>query len=224
MEWIELGNPYPLPTPKVYKPIDWPAETVTSLPLSLVAPTKPFGTVAADRRTRRSFSALDLSSLSALLSLTCRVQQRGGAELGFELTRRPTPSAGAIHPIHLILSGPGLEDWHRYDPSHHLLRKVPTTVDASEVRRDMEKIITADDATLLLFAAEPGMTAAKYGDAFSLVWRDAGVLLGCLSLAAEALDLSFCALGVTGEPWVSRLLDQPGLVGVGAAFLGARPR
>ena len=43
-------------------------------------------------------------------------------------------------------------------------------------------------------------------------------------VAAESLDLSFCPLGVTGEPWTSRLLDQPGLVGVGAAFVGATPR
>lgn len=41
-------------------------------------------------------------------------------------------------------------------------------------------------------------------------------------MGAESLDLSYCPLGVTGEPWIGQLLDQPGLVGVGAAFVGSK--
>ena len=224
MEWIELGNPFPLASPRTYEPVVWPAAERTPLPPSGDLPMRPFGEIAGARRTRRTFSFLDLHSLSALLSLTCRVQRLGDEALGFPLSMRPVSSAGAIHPIHLVLACPGLLGWHRYDPIHHALARVPTTVDADEVRREMEKILPAADATLLMFAAEPGMTAAKYGDPLSLVWRDAGVLIGCLSMAAEALNLSFCPLGVTGEPWARRLLDRPGLVGVGAAFVGATPR
>ena len=224
MDWIELGNPHPLPSPKAHTPLAWPAGAVVPLPPPSDVPARSFGDVAKTRRTRRSFSALEPGSLSALLSLTCLVQQSGSVELGFPLTRRPAPSAGAIHPIHLIVLEPGQIEWHRYDPFRHALIKVPTTLDAKLVRREVEELVAAPAATLLLFAAEPGMTAAKYDDPWSLVWRDAGVLQGCLSLAAEALDLSFCPLGVTGEPWTSRLLDQPGLVGVGAAFVGATPR
>ena len=224
MQWIDLGNPHPLPSPGAYTPIKWPAGDAVPLVPAADVSARAFGDVANARRTRRSFAALDLESLGALLSLTCRVQQLGSTELGFPLTRRPSPSAGAIHPVHLIVLAPAQAEWHRYDPFRHALVKVPTTVDAHLVRREMEELVAAPAATLLLFAAEPGMTAAKYGNPWSLVWRDAGVLQGCLSLAAEALDLRFCLLGVTGEPWTSRLLDQPGLVGVGAAFVGATPR
>lgn len=185
---------------------------------------RSFGEVALGRRTRRSFSALDARQFSTLLTLTCRVQQVGDTELGFPLTRRPAPSAGAIHPIHLILLEPGTSDWQRYDPFRHALVNVPTSVDAQHVRRAMDEVLAAPSATLLLLAAEGAMTAAKYDHPCSLVWRDAGVLLGWLSMAAEALGLSFCPLGVTGEPWTSRLLDQPGLMGVGAAIVGATPR
>lgn len=224
MDWIGLGNPYPLPSPKAHTPLEWPVGAVVPLPPASDVPARSFDDVVNARRTRRSFSALEPGSLSALLSLTCRVQQLGGAELGFPLTRRPAPSAGAIHPLHLIVLEPDHVEWNRYDPFRHALIKLPTTVDALLVRREMEELVAAPAATLLLFAAEPCMTAAKYANPWSLVWRDAGVLQGCLSLAAEALDLSFCPLGVTGEPWTSRLLDQPGLVGVGAAFVGATPR
>lgn len=224
MTWIDLGNPHPLPSAGAYTPLVWPAGSLVPLPPPSEAATPSFGDVALARRSRRRFSALEPGQLSTLLSLTCRVQQVGDTTLGFPLTRRPAPSAGAIHPVHLVLLEPGTSDWQRYDPFQHALVNVPTSVDAQHVRRAMEDVLAAPGATLLLLAAEGAMTAAKYDHPCSLVWRDTGVLLGWLSMAAEALDLSFCALGVTGEPWTSRLLDQPGLMGVGAAFVGATPR
>ena len=224
MTWIDLGNPHPLSAARPYTPLVWPTGALVPLPPPSEAATRSFGEAAVGRRTRRSFSALEAGQLSALLSLTCRVQQVGDTTLGFPLTRRPAPSAGAIHPIHLILLGPGTSAWQRYDPFRHALVNVLTSVDAQRVRRAMEEVLAAPGATLLLLAAEGGMTAAKYDHPWSLVWRDAGILLGWLSMAAEALDLSFCPLGVTGDPWTSQLLDQPGLMGVGAAFVGATPR
>jgi len=68
--------------------------------------------------------------------------------------------------------------------------------------------------------AEPGKTSAKYSSSSSLVWRDAGVLLGHIGLAAESLGLNYCPLGITGEPWVSQLDSQGKLSGVGLALLG----
>lgn len=224
MTWIDLGNPHPLSAASTYTPLVWPAGTHVPLPPPSEVAARSFVEVALARRTRRGFSALEAGRLSALLSLTCRVQQVGDATLGFPLTRRPAPSAGAIHPIHLILLEPGESGWQRYDPFRHALVNVPTSVDAQRVRRAMHEVLAVPGATLLLLAAEGEMTAAKYDHPWSLVWRDAGVLLGCLSMAAEALDLSFCPLGVTGEPWASRLLDKPGLMGVGAAFVGATAR
>lgn len=226
MTWIDPGNPHPHPLPptRTYTPVVWPEGAHVPLPPPSEVAARSFIEVALARRTRRDFSALEAGQLSALLSLTCRVQQVGDTQLGFPLTRRPAPSAGAIHPIHLVLLGPGKSAWQRYDPFQHALVNMPTSVDAQHVRRAMEELLSAPGATLLLLAAEGGMTAAKYDHPWSLVWRDAGVLLGWLSMAAEALDLSFCPLGVTGEPWTSRLLDQPGLMGVGAAFVGATPR
>jgi hypothetical protein len=72
-----------------------------------------------------------------------------------------------------------------------------------------------------MFAAEPGKTFSKYTEANSLIWRDAGVLLGYFSFVAHALQLSFCPLGITGECWASQLDKQGRLVGVGLAIVGA---
>lgn len=161
--------------------------------------------------------------LGALTSLTCQAQQTGNEDLGFPLSLRPCPSAGAIHPVHLLVIGPKGDGWFLYDSINHALSEVKTEVDPRSVLDAMRLVLPARSATLMILAAEPGRTGAKYDAPASLVWRDAGVLLGFLAVAAEALDLSFCPLGVTGEPWVGQLLDQPGLTGVGAAFVGSSP-
>jgi hypothetical protein len=75
--------------------------------------------------------------------------------------------------------------------------------------------------TLVSLVAEPGKTAAKYANHESLVWRDAGVVLGYMSLMAEALKLSFCPLGITGRPYVTDCLPNAStLQAVGLAVLG----
>ena len=54
------------------------------------------------------------------------------------------------------------------------------------------------------------------------MWRDAGVVLGYMSLVAEALSLAFCPLGITGEPFLTDYLSTASrLKAVGLAILGA---
>ena len=223
MTWVDLGDPVPWPEPRPHRPVRWPDGEVRSLAADAVWPQKSFADIATRRRTRRSFAALDEARLGALLALTCRARALGPDSLGFPLSTRPVPSAGAIHPVHLIVHFSGTATWHRHDPVGHSLVEVPSVLSPAEVRASLDGVLPSGTATLMLFAAEPAMTFAKYRDACSLVWRDAGVLQGHLAVAAETLDLPFCLLGVTGEPWVGRLLDQPGLVGVGAAYVGAAP-
>jgi hypothetical protein len=161
-----------------------------------------------------------LAALGEVLSMCCGAQDVGADSLGFPLSRRPAPSAGAIHPIHLVVNVPPESAWYRFDPMRRQLIGLPTTVRAIDVRAAFDEVLPAAHAALMLFVAEPGMTAAKYEHFASLVWRDAGVLQGVVSLAAEALGLGCTLLGVTGDPWSAQLLDQPGLHGVGAAFVG----
>jgi nitroreductase len=76
---------------------------------------------------------------------------------------------------------------------------------------------------LIALAAESGRTAAKYENAESLIWRDAGIALGYMSIVAEALGLTFCPLGVLGEPYVSAVVSgDPRIQAAGLAVLGAR--
>lgn len=228
MSWIDLGDPQPHGTALRYAPLAWPAgrrvafEAAGNPQIEGAGSVRAIQDVFLHRRSTRDFGPLDLPRLGALLALTARELAQGGDHLGFPLSQRPAPSAGAIHPIHLIVQSLELDGWHRYDPKNHELVSVPCTLPPDQVRQGLDSLVQAPAATLLLLAAEPGRTAAKYANPSSLVWRDAGVLLGYLSLAAQALDLGFLPLGVTADPWVARLVDQPGLAGVGAAFVGTR--
>lgn len=223
--WADLGNPCPRREPRHYSPLVWPMGQRIPLPVAtgITGLSKPIADVLLHRRTKREFSPLSAEMLGALTWLTCQTQRTGNEDLGFPLSLRPCPSAGAIHPIHLLVIGPHGDGWFRYDSVSHALNKVKTKVNPRRVLDAMQAVLPAPSATLLILAAEPGKTGAKYEAPASLVWRDAGVLLAYLAVAAEALDLSFCPLGVTGEPWVGQLLNQPGLAGVGAAFVGSPP-
>ncbi|WP_431273190.1 nitroreductase family protein [Variovorax ureilyticus] len=222
--WPDLGNPAPREPPQPSHPIVWPLgkrlllDNVASS-LSCTAEVEQF---LRTRRSERQIGAISDADLGAWLDLSCRAQLLQGSIYGFDISLRPAPSAGAIHPIHLVFTASDASSWRRYDGADHALIDVPSALDPREVHRAMQQVLAVPNATLILLAAEVGKTAAKYHHPASLVWRDAGALLAVMGLAAHALALAFCPLGVTGEPWVGRLLEQQGLFGVGAAFVGAR--
>ena len=223
MRWIDLGNPAPTEVPQPYCSAPWPAGRSHPLPREFADTTRSFRDVAHLRRSRRTYSAPDETTLSHLLSLTCRAHSIISQQLGFPQTMRPAPSAGAIHPVHVILHGKDDPCWSRYDPFAHALVELPSGLQPCIVRTALEHVLPSAGSTLILFAAEPALTFAKYSDGCSLIWRDAGILQGYFSAAAEALELHFCLVGVTGEPWVSRLIEQRTLIGVGAGYVGSAP-
>lgn len=222
--WATLGNPAPRQEPGVYTPWQWPVLRSIALPAAADA-LHTWPGAFGERRSRRAFAAIELGQLSTLLWHTLHCQRTAESPMGFVLQQRPIPSAGAIHPVHVLIQVPD-EDraWARYNPLTHALDIIGPPAD---VLRDLcieaDQVVSARPGSLLLFVAEPAMTAAKYENADSLVWRDAGVMQGALAIAAEALALNYCLLGITGDPWVGRLSEQCQLVGVGLAALGARP-
>lgn len=221
--WMEVGSPRPHETPRPHQPVAWSEED--GIDLQDVQPTacRDAARILLTRRTRYGFDRLTLDQLSQLMTLSARVQLSISSKFGFALSHRPAPSAGGIHPIHLVVHRPDSPVLERYDAFRHRLCNIDCAVRPTEVRSELCQIVSGEQATVLLMVAEPGRTAAKYADHISLVWRDAGALLGVLTVAAEVLNLNFVPLGVTGEPWASALVDQQGLVGVGAAWIGARP-
>lgn len=143
--------------------------------------------------------------------------------MGFDLENRPYPSAGGIHPIHLVLQRPDGGALERYNTRGHSLEELPgSELLATCLREEAEKAVVTQASTLIALVAEPGKTAAKYTHSTSLVMRDAGVILGYLSLCSEVLGLNFCPLGMTGDEYLKSLDQQGKLRGVGLALIGSR--
>jgi SagB-type dehydrogenase family enzyme len=175
-----------------------------------------------ERQTRRDFKdVLDEQFLGQLLWLSCRSRSSWHSEYGFDQESRPAPSAGALHPVHVLVGAEGLA-WQRYDAVAHSLVEVPRSeANVTAMRTAASNLVDLGRGALVSFLAEPGRTGAKYESPDSLVWRDAGVLLGYMSVAAEALGLSFCPLGLTGDAVLRDLLDWSAPVhGAGLAVVG----
>lgn len=214
-------DPRPRPQATPYTPFVWPSGDVT--PLEPGASTYvDLASLSRNRQTRREFRHLSLQQLGHLLWLACRVHSSTPSPFGFDQQFRPLPSAGALHPIHVLLQRQREADWEIYDPEQHILVSVPVSAHlASEARRTADDTLYSGDATLIGFVAEPGKSGAKYINPESLVWRDAGVIIGYLSLFGEALGLSICPLGPTGDDILSRLSDDGLLRGAGLMLIGA---
>ncbi|OEZ49280.1 hypothetical protein JAB1_24700 [Janthinobacterium sp. MP5059B] len=222
-EWIGLGEPTPRDVARQYVPFQWPASGLMQLEDAGQQVTADAATILMRRRSHRRLSQASMKDLSALLSLSCRTLSWGSNSLGFYTTLRPAPSAGAIHPIHLLVSSPDDEHWLRYLPDHHSMQCLDRSIlSPDEVRMQLRDVCEPSDATMLLFVGEPGKTAAKYANPCSLIWRDAGNLQGFIALAAEVLSLGYCQLGITGEQWARKLDEHGHLVGVGVGLLGVR--
>lgn len=224
MTWIDLGNPFPKHPHDLYKPFRWVTGKIQHLPAGLPVASPAVLEALQQRRTVRQFAALEDGGLADFLWYACRTYESWPSDLGFELEYRASPSAGAIHPIHLVIKRPHDERWWLYEPRGHFLAELTTAPKAFEgLWEHSQQLLNAPHATLILFLAEPGKALAKYQEGCSLIWRDAGAQVATMALAACGLGLNFCPLGITGEPWASALAEESQLVGVGLAFLGLAP-
>lgn len=222
MSTAGLLSPRPRTKPLQYMPVQWPRGSILPLKARDESLLLDLVQLLERRRTRRNFSkTLALETLGELLWLGCRSRSSRSGPLGFSLESRPSPSAGSIHPIHVLISRQAGEPWFRYDAAEHILVEVSgSETHASAARMAANEVVPVGHALLLGFVAEPGKTAAQYEAPESLVWRDAGVLLGYLSLLAEAMELSLCPLGITGDPYLAALDSQGQLHGAGMALIG----
>lgn len=222
--WLLRTDPSPRDTLRCHQPVRWSVSESRPLPITDVSELHWLSDILELRRSEREFGDLPVASLAALLWQGARTKASGVSSMGVSIEHRLAPSAGAIHPIHLIIQLPKENGWARYNPHTH---RLDVLSDANRCLDPLvehcESVLSRQNGSLILFVAEPGKTSEKYENSESLVWRDAGLLQGCLGLIAASLTLNYCLLGITGNPWVASLSDQGELQGVGIAILGARP-
>lgn len=225
MTWIDLGNPSPKLSPTQYVLLKWQTGEVRRLEAGTSASSVTFNQVLDSRKTDRQFDPISDKQLGALLWQACRCREIWSSDLGFDLEHRAAPSAGAIHPIHVLINTPGDSRWWLYQPQgHYLVELIGAQERLAGLLVHSDMVLEGPQAVGMLFVAEPGKTLSKYNEGSSLIWRDAGALLAVIALTAHAQGLAFCPLGITGEPWASSLADEGQLAGVGFGLLGFAAR
>lgn len=218
-----MNDPFPRDQARPYSPFAWPQGPALALPLRSEPLQVDMVGLMEQRQTRREFSREPTENeLGDFLWLVCRNRASRPSPFGFEQESRPHPSAGGMHPIHVLLARPQ-QGWHYYEPVEHSLTQLPgSQMAAAQARQDSSAVVPLNCGILIALAAEPGKTAAKYEHPESLVWRDAGAILGYMSIVAEALSLSFCPLGLLGGEFVTAAVSGDSRIqAAGLAILGA---
>ncbi|WP_408887591.1 nitroreductase family protein [Roseicella frigidaeris] len=137
-------------------------------------------------------------------------------------SRRTAPSAGALHPISVVVLRPGPLPM-RVDPWSGRLQAL-RPADGAALHRGAERLhemLPDGEPTFLALLGDLGLVDAAYANPGSLLWRDAGALLATLHLCASALGLGFCPLGALGGEVAAALFpNESRVVACGAAALG----
>lgn len=178
------------------------------------SPSANFFDLATSRHSSRGFAKLNPGDLDCLLWYSAKAYSINYQENGYILSHRASPSAGARHPIDILVCLDRNEPvLHVYNPFEHALAKLDC--DRKIVVAFLQHInqnLAIKDGTLLWLIGHPHRTSAKYDHAESLIWRDAGALLQQIQLAATALSLTSCPIGTLGEPFDYQLFGSIGSV------------
>jgi SagB-type dehydrogenase family enzyme len=228
MKRIDFASPVPIEPELPYCEFQYRIKEKIFLPEPEILVSTTFLDVLTSRYSRRSFkAAVSTERLNALLWHSARAITIAPPNYYSRWQHRPSPSAGGRHPIDLIIFGEqrNSQNVFLYDPVTHGIYRLAITDELSlkQLTEMTNQIVLLEKATIILFGAQFDRTLSKYKDGESLVWRDAGALIATISLVAESLELNCCALGITGEPFLSKTLDSRGqVVGVGGLLVGER--
>ncbi len=215
----------PNPKEKTGKQVQYkyPIEEKINLEKNFPEREKDFFKVIRKRTSSREFEdGISEKQLGELLWYTSKTIKIGTSDEGMVLMHRPSPSAGGLHPIDIIISLP-TEDrrlFSLYNSIDHCLYRLDLNESLVEdFCQHIDEIINMQDSLIVWFLAHPQRTKAKYENADSLIWRDAGAYIYCFQIVSTALGLNSCPIGSLGAPFVSKLFGDD-IFGAGGILIG----
>jgi nitroreductase len=196
----------------------WPISRVIPFGPGSAPRERSFLDVFESRRSGRALISAPLEELvdALRLALVPRFWKEGDP-LG--RSRRPALSAGALHPISVLLFADATV--YRVNAGQSVLEELNVS---AELRTSWiskcKNVLPAAKGEFISLIADMARPMAAYDKSESLVWRDAGALLQTLALAAESYGLGFCPLGILGGEVIAALPKADQLISVGAAAIG----
>jgi SagB-type dehydrogenase family enzyme len=213
-----LGGVYPyadtMPALPAVRPC-WPGKAIALHEFASRGQSQPMSSAAKLLRERHSTRSFDdrrpitVAELACFLDGAARVQSRfegqfDDASPAVEYAVRPYPSAGGSYELEIYLAVDACEGlargFYHYDAGAHAL--VPIAVPPQELEAQLRGAQFAMGAPaapqiLITIAARFGRVSWKYSSiAFSLILKDAGVLMQTFYLMATDMGLGGCAIGI----------------------------
>ena len=214
------GNPRPRVVPGSPQPrADLPVSQVFKC-RAIVKPA--LQSFVATFESRRSQSEMRRAPLGEVVNAVAYAVSPREVKVGdpFGRSRRPSPSAGAIHPVDVLLVH-GTRVFHYAAATHELaVLRVSSPHHLSSFAMDCQEILPAALGTAIVLVGDINRVGALYERPASLMWRDGGVLLQTLALAAIAYGFAFCPLGILGTSVLDAIGKAEQLSAVGVALVG----
>lgn len=202
-------NPKPLQKKNIIVTGTYPVKDLIYLTRSIKTNSLSFFEIIEKRKSSRNFSEISLELLSSLLWHSSKIKNIWISELSSIHSHRPAPSAGAIHPIDIVISLPETilnRKLYYYNPFSHSLGVLELESKIiSDFFNHINDNLLIDHAIILWTIIDINRTAAIYENPESLVWRDCGALLCMIQLVATVLDLNSCIIGTLGQPFFSKI-------------------
>lgn len=209
-----MRNPTPKLTEEIVSPFTYPVKGKTKLQRPIEQYKHDFFDLALNRRSVRNFSPLLQGQLDTLLWFAAKAIEIQVQPNGYVLSHRPSASAGARHPIDILVCNnepkPTIAYYNPFEHSLDTLSLDSGTV--VELLAHIDENVAMQQGIFLWLLAHPVRTIAKYDFAESLIWRDAGALLQQIQLTATAMNLVSCPVGTLAEPFADRLFGDIGRV------------
>jgi len=208
MKRIDLPNPVPRKRATPYVEFRYDIAERALLPEPRRLPAITLRKILASRRSRREFRPIPSHCLNQVLWYSARAIRVSSKNHSTRWQHRPSPSAGGRHPIDILVLSNDDPAVYLYQPEAHALARLQIA-DAQaldQLLSSVHAVINPAGATILWFAAQFDRTLSCYHNGESLVWRDTGALTATISLVAECCALNSCAIGISGEPFISKLL------------------
>lgn len=227
MDFTELRSPERREKLLSFDDFHYPVTSVEYLVPPIEVVPADFFQVLMGRESRREFADLDLDQLSALLWHSAKTSKLVSLEKGHKWSHRPYPSGGGRHPIDHIIFRHDAGKWKLqvYDPIAHALGMVSVKNETkiSEFVARISEMMDLGSAAIIWNVAQFKKTLSVYEDGSSLIYRDEGAVQATFGLVAEALKLNLCILGISGEPFISEILQSKELIrGIGGFLVGGR--
>lgn len=219
-----MNNPIPKDTFEKYEPFNYPVSSTIKLRDDFKNSDRNFIDVLLSRRSSDDVNYFNSHSIDELLFYSAKIQLIGEDISGFPVSKRAAPSAGARHPIDLLISMPeknSVRELSIYNPMDHSLGKlsIPNR-DLELFFREVNNNKQIKDACLIWFSIQYQKTSSKYFNPESLYWKDVGAFLYCIQIVATYLKMKSCPLGTLASQSFPKLFNTEKLISGGGILVG----